>query len=338
MPTIVGIRFRRAGKVYYFDPAGHDLQIDDWVVVDTTRGPEIGQVVIAPRQVVEDELKGSLKPVVRTATPTDLRSLQAYRLQESEALDKAREEAARHDLPIKVVGAEYSFDGTRLTLYFTADGRVDFRNLVRDLARALKTRIEMRQAGVRDEAKLMDGVGICGRQLCCASFLDSFGTVSIRMAKLQGLPLNPMKISGQCGRLLCCLSYEEEFYRQARERLPKPNEEVETIHGVGRVRDVNVITECITVEYEPDRVLEISLDELGPPPEKPPATPERPSGQSEQPPRKRQRRRRRSEVKTAAPDGSTSPPARKERDAAKDKPRAAPRRRRPRKRPVKKTQ
>lgn len=299
MPTIVGVRFRRAGKVYYFDPAGHDLDTSDWVVVDTSRGQEIGQIVIAPHQVVESEIKEPLKPVIRPATATDLRSLQAHRLRECNALARAREEAARHNLPMKIVGAEYSFDGTRLTFYFTAEGRVDFRNLVRDLARILKARIELRQAGVRDEAKIMDGVGICGRQLCCASFLDGFTAVSIRTAKLQGLPLNPLKISGQCGRLLCCLSFEEDIYREARARLPKPGAEIETIHGVGRVHSVNLISERITVEYAQGNIQEITLDQLGPPPEKPPVVSE-PSSEPAEPQRKKRRRRRRRPQSTAA--------------------------------------
>ncbi len=300
MPTIVGIRFRRAGKVYYFDPAGHDLQVNDWVVVDTARGLEVGQVVIAPRQVVESELEGPLKPVLRLATATDLRSMQAYRLRESNALARAREAAAQHNLPIKIVGAEYSFDGTRLTYYFTAEGRVDYRELARDLAHSLKTRVEMRQAGVRDEAKMLDGIGICGRQLCCAAFLDDFDGVSIRMAKLQDLPLSPTKISGQCGRLLCCLSYEAELYREAKARMPKPGEEVETIHGLGRVQSVHPIAERITVEYDGGKTVELSLDQLGPRIQESPVAVAPPG---ELAPKKRRRRRR----KSAAPASSQPP-------------------------------
>jgi len=347
MPTIVGVRFRRAGKVYYFDPAGRDLQVDDWVVVDTARGLEVGQVAIAPCQVAESELKGLLKSVVRRATATDLRSLQAYRLRETDALARAREEAARHGLPIKIVGAEYNFDGSRLTFHFTADGRVDFRNLVRDLARILRTRIEMHQAGVRDEAKLMDGIGICGRRLCCAAFLDRFSAVSIRMAKLQNLPLNPTKISGQCGRLLCCLGYEAEFYREAKKRLPKPGEEVETIHGVGRVRGVNVISERITVEYARGKVQDISPDQLGPP-EEPLITAKPPSKPAEPRRKKRRRRRRKPRPTASTPPTQGAPPTAREGDAAraqnqekkqggKTGPRPARRRRRPRKRSDKKT-
>ncbi|MBU1879701.1 MAG: hypothetical protein KJ734_12185, partial [Chloroflexi bacterium] len=342
MPTIVGIRFRRTGKVYYFDPADHDLHLNDWAIVETSYGQEMGQVVIAPRQVAESEVKDTLKPVVRPATCTDLRAMQAYRLQESDALPLAREEAERHHLPIKIIGAEYSFDGSRLTFYFTSEGRVDFRNLVRDLARTLKARIDMRQAGVRDETRLLDGIGICGRQFCCASFLDSFDAVSIRMAKAQGLPLNPTKISGQCGRLLCCLSYEYDFYCEAKARLPKPGTQVETIHGMGRLIDVNVLTERLTVEYEPGKRTEITLEELGPPTQAPPTASPAPSqSQSEpataEPARKRRRRKRRKPRPTeSAPAGAATPqqndtapkPERQQPTSAEDKPRPTRRRRR----------
>jgi len=345
MPTIVGIRFRRAGRVYYFDPAGHELQVDDWVVVNTARGMEIGQVVIAPRQVRDNELKEPLKPVVRPATSADLRSMQAYRLQETQALARAREIAAQYNLPMKIVGAEYSFDGARLTVYFTAEGRVDFRELARDLARSLKTHVEVRQAGVRDEAKLLDGIGICGRQLCCAAFLDNFDGISIRMAKLQNLPLSPLKISGQCGRLLCCLSYEADFYREARGRLPKPGDEVETIHGRGQVRDVNFITERLTVEYEGGKVLEVSLDQLGPAP--PPATPVV-AAPAPAPKKRRRRRRPKMQGQTAAPSpaaptrpasapagsaGAKKPAGPKKPEGEAKAKQPAPRRRRPRRRP-----
>ena len=274
MPNIVGVRFRRAGKVYYFDPAGHDLSVDNWVVVDTARGSEVGQVVLAPRQVAESELKEPLKPVLRPASISDLRSMQAYRLQESDAVAKVREETARHGLPMKIVGAEYSFDGTRLTFYFTAEGRVDFRDLVRDLVRTFKARIELRQVGARDETKIMDGMGICGRRLCCAAFLDCFDAVSIRMAKAQDLPLNPAKISGQCGRLLCCLGYEEALYREAKARLPKVGEEIETVYGLGRVKDVEIIAERLRVEYASGNVKDITVEQLGPPPAAPSPSPE----------------------------------------------------------------
>lgn len=359
MPNIVGIRFRRAGKVYYFDPAGHEFNVNDWAVVDTARGPEVGQVVITPRQVADSELREPLKPVLRPATAADLRAMQAYRLYEANALARAREESARHGLPMKIVGAEYSFDGTRLTFFFTAEGRVDFRDLVRDLARVFKSRIELRQVGARDETKIMDGLGVCGRRLCCAAFLDEFNTVSIRMAKVQDLPLNPAKISGQCGRLLCCLAYEEELYREAKARLPKIGEEVETIFGVGVVKEVDVIAERLHVEYAGGNVKTVTMDELGPPapparrePEPQPESAVRPApaekpAPPEAPPKRHRRRSRRAptarEPATPARSARPEPPAETQKPADTPKPpldakpkRPIPRRRRPRKRSDKK--
>lgn len=257
MPDIVGVRFKRAGRIYYFDPAGLDLQVDDAVVVETARGSEIGTVVIAPKQVLESEIEDPLRPVLRKATPDDLHQLRSFRNKEPEALRKCAEKIAQHGLPIKLVGAEYNFDGSRLTFYFTADGRVDFRELVKDLGATFRTRIELRQIGVRDEAKLRGGFGRCGRVLCCASFLDEFSPVSIRMAKDQDLPLNPMKISGICGRLLCCLSYENETYCCAKQRLPRVGEEVLTSFGLGKVAGVNVIKDTVLIELESKSTVEV---------------------------------------------------------------------------------
>ncbi|MBI4317658.1 MAG: stage 0 sporulation family protein [Chloroflexi bacterium] len=262
MPDIVGVRFKRAGRVYYFDPAGIELHLDDKVVVETTRGSEIGRVVIAPKQVLESELQEPLRPVLRRAMPEDLRQIETFRTKEHDALRKCGEKVAQHGLPMKLVSAEYNFDGSRLTFYFTAEGRVDFRELVKDLGATFRTRIELRQIGVRDEAKMLGGLGRCGRQLCCASFLGDFAPVSIRMAKEQDLPLNPMKISGVCGRLLCCLGYENETYCQAKLKLPRTGEEVETPQGHGKVVGVNILKDAVTVELESKTTIEVPACQL----------------------------------------------------------------------------
>lgn len=212
MPTVVGVTFKSAGKVYYFDPAGHSLVFGDWVIVETSRGLEIGQVVITAREVPEEDLVPPLKPVLRAATVDDLAQMGANRQQEQEAFEICQEKINEHGLPMKLIDVEYTFDRKKVIFFFTAEGRVDFRELVKDLARVFRTRIELRQIGVRDEAKMIGGMGPCGRSLCCQSFLRSFEPVSIRMAKAQDLALNPAKISGICGRLMCCLRYESEAY------------------------------------------------------------------------------------------------------------------------------
>ena len=213
MTEIVGIRFKKAGKVYYFDPAGIDLEANDYVVVKTTRGLELGYVIIAPRQVLVNEVTTPLKPVVRKAEPEDIRRAQELEEKEKEALTECGKLSAKLNLSMKLLSAEYNLDGNRLTFYFSAEERVDFRELVRELTNRFKVRVELRQVGPRDQAKFVGGFGRCGRPLCCMSFLREFVPVSIKMAKEQNLPLNPMKISGVCGRLLCCLVYESEQYR-----------------------------------------------------------------------------------------------------------------------------
>lgn len=247
MPEVVGVRFKRAGKVYYFDPAGLALEPGDQVVVETARGLEAGRVVIGSHQVLESELTEPLKPVLRRAEPHDLRQMQFYRDKEQAAFEKCEAKIAAHGLPMKLVSAEYNFDGSRLTFYFTAEGRVDFRELVKDLASTFRTRIELRQIGVRDQAKMLGGLGRCGRSLCCVAFLSDFNAVSIKMAKEQDLPLNPMKISGLCGRLLCCLGFENEFYCAQKRELPPVGAMVETPHGRGQVSAINVLSESVTV-------------------------------------------------------------------------------------------
>jgi len=262
LPKIVGIRFKRAGRVYYFDPGELELEINDEVVVETARGTEAGRVVIAPRQVLESELSEPLKPVLRKLEPADRQQMESLKKREPEAFQRCLSKIQQHGLPMKLVGAEYNFDGSRLTFFFTADGRVDFRELVRDLASTFHTRIELRQIGVRDEAKLIGGIGRCGRVLCCASFMSDFTPVSIKMAKDQDLPLNPMKISGVCGRLLCCLNFENELYTSAKQEMPRLHETVDTPQGTGRVVALNVLKGTVVVEIEGKGTVELPKAEV----------------------------------------------------------------------------
>lgn len=249
MPVVVGIRFKDSGKIYFFDPNGYDtLTQGDHVIVETVRGLELAKVAIGPHEVGEEEIVGELRPVVRYAEDTDFERMRLLSARHNEVLARCAEKVAEHDLPMRLVKAEYSFDGSRLTFYFTADKRIDFRALVRDLARTFRTRIELRQIGPRDEAKLLGGIGPCGRTLCCATFLPDYARVSIKMAKDQDLPLNPSKISGVCGRLLCCLSYEHEQYIQIKSELPRKGSWVQTPDGPGEVVAVNVVRETVTVE------------------------------------------------------------------------------------------
>jgi len=219
MADIVGVRFKRAGRVYYFDPAGIDLEVNDYVVVKTARGLELGQVVISPKQVLASEVTTQLKSVVRKAEPEDVKRAQECEEKEKEALIECGKLITELQLPMKLLSAEYNLDDSRLTFLFCAAERVDFRELVRELTRHFKIRVQLQQIGPRDEAKLIGGFGRCGRPLCCTNFLSEFAPVSIKMAKEQGLPLDPMKISGVCGRLLCCLVYESEQYHTAKEKL-----------------------------------------------------------------------------------------------------------------------
>ena len=262
MADVVGVRFKRTGKVYYFDPSDIELKVGDCVVVETTRGPELGQVVIAPSQVLASEVTKPLKPVVRKADIEDIEQADKIKQKEDEALAECTELVAKLKLPMKVISAEYNLDGSRLTIFFSAEGRVDFRELVRELSHRLKVRVEMRQVGPRDEAKLLGGFGRCGRPLCCASFLSEFSPVSIRMAKEQELPLNPMKISGICGRLLCCLGYEFEQYRIMREKMPKEGQRIKTAMGVANVVGGNPLEGTVLVEMEGGARVELSLDEI----------------------------------------------------------------------------
>src|SRR5437879_8871659 len=237
---VVGIRFRPAGRIYYFDPQGQNFTNGQYAIVETARGVEAGRVVIASKKVAESDLSDPLKPVLHLATEDELRTMLTFKSKEKEALTRCHERILQHNLPMKLVEAEYNFDGSRLTFYFTADERVDFRALVRDLAATFRTRIELRQIGARDQAKLQGGIGPCGKTLCCSSWITEFGVISIKMAKEQGLPLNPAKISGVCGRLLCCLSYEDENYIQAKQSLPQIGAILNTPRAPGKVVSINI--------------------------------------------------------------------------------------------------
>ncbi|HOQ17053.1 MAG TPA: stage 0 sporulation family protein [Defluviitaleaceae bacterium] len=247
MANVIGVRFRRAGKIYYFDPDGLDIKVGDHVIVETIRGIEYGTVVITNREISEEELVAPLKKVIRIATPEDDEKEKENRVKEVEAFDICKQKIKEHGLEMKLIDVEFTFDNNKIMFYFTAEGRIDFRELVKDLAAIFKTRIELRQIGVRDETKMMGSLGICGRPLCCSSFLCEFQPVSIKMAKDQNLSLNPTKISGVCGRLMCCLKFEEETYREINDRLPDVGQEVMTPDGKGTVLDINVLRELIKV-------------------------------------------------------------------------------------------
>ncbi len=263
MPTVIGAQFKPVTKIYYFDPAHHlDLAPHDYVIVDTVKGRDMVQIVQAPHNVPDDKIVGEIKRVVRRATPWDLLQKESWKEKQTEAVSVCREKARAHGLNIKVLRCEYNYEGGRLTVYFASEQRVDFRALVRDLARTFHTRIEMHQIGVRDEAKLLDGVGKCGRQLCCTSWLREFASVSIRQAKNQQLPLNQDEISGVCGRLLCCLSYEDPIYKKANKKMPKVGAEVTTHQGKGRVRHLHPLKESVTVLLENNVLAEFQLTEL----------------------------------------------------------------------------
>ncbi|NLG27579.1 MAG: hypothetical protein GX557_06685 [Chloroflexi bacterium] len=263
MPIVVGVKFRGSSKLYYFSPdQTEDLAVNDHVIVDTARGLEMGQVAMAPQDVSEDKIVGQLKPVVRKATAADLVNTQRYQAKEADALAKCREQVARSNLPMKVVQAEFSYDGSHLTFHFTSEQRVDFRDLVRELAHQFRTRIELRQIGVRDEARIVGGIGKCGRPLCCATWLSDFAPVSIRMAKQQDLPLSPMEISGLCGRLLCCLAYETDYYQAVKGQFPKVGKTIDTPVGPARVIKIRVFKETADVLLENGTILELNADQV----------------------------------------------------------------------------
>ncbi|MBQ0136297.1 MAG: stage 0 sporulation family protein [Oscillospiraceae bacterium] len=250
MTEIVGIRFKEVGKIYCFDPKGQTLTPGQFVIVETARGVECGQVATGNEMVSEDKIVAPLKPIVRIATEDDLKKVAENKEKEKSAFKTCEEKIAKHGLEMKLTEVEYTFDGSKILFYFTADGRVDFRELVKDLAAVFKTRIELRQIGVRDEAKMLGGIGICGRPYCCNSYLGEFAPVSIKMAKEQGLSLNPTKISGACGRLMCCLKYEQDSYEHLAKITPKPGALVDTKDGKGIVVESNLISGMIKVRLD----------------------------------------------------------------------------------------
>lgn len=249
MITVVGVRFKKAGKIYYFDPDHLDIQKEDNVIVETARGIEFGHVVIAKRDVSEEEIVSPLKKVLRIATSEDVQSHQENKDKNCETFRICEEKIRDHNLDMKLIDVEYTFDNNKVIFYFTADGRIDFRELVKDLAAVFKTRIELRQIGVRDEAKMVNGIGPCGIGLCCANWLGDFAPVSIKMAKDQNLSLNPTKISGICGRLMCCLKYEHDTYQALRKGMPNRGDRVLTEDGPGIVFDTNILLEAVKVRH-----------------------------------------------------------------------------------------
>ena len=266
MATVIGVRFKKAGKVYYFDPDGIWPRPGDNVIVETARGVEFGEVVTGSRTVNDAQIVSPLKKVIRVATEEDVRRAENNERREKEAFQICQERIARHKLDMKLVSVEFTFDNNKIIFYFTANGRVDFRDLVKDLASVFKIRIELRQIGVRDEAKMLGGLGSCGRQICCGAFLGDFQPVSIKMAKEQNLSLNPTKISGQCGRLMCCLKYEQDNYEQVLKRVPRVGRDVVTPDGVGVISEINCIKEKVKVRIRVDDdsfdVREYDIDEV----------------------------------------------------------------------------
>ena len=267
MITVIGVRFRTAGKIYYFDPAGRKVKTGDHVIVETARGIEYGYVVLGNREVDESKVVPPLKPVIRMATAEDEAVETKNKNKEKEAFKICQDKIKKHNLEMKLIDAEYTFDNNKVLFYFTADGRIDFRELVKDLASVFKTRIELRQVGVRDETKIMGGIGICGRALCCHSYLSEFIPVSIKMAKEQNLSLNPTKISGVCGRLMCCLKNEEETYEVLNSKLPNTGDYVTTNDGLkGEVQSVNVLRQLVkvivTVDKDEKEIREYKVENL----------------------------------------------------------------------------
>lgn len=267
MTKVIGVRFRTAGKIYFFSPGEFEIKQGDHVIVETARGIEYGRVVSAPKEVDDDSVVQPLKSVIRIATEQDEKTVEKNRQKEKEAFKICQEKIRKHGLDMKLIEAEYTFDNNKVLFYFTADGRIDFRELVKDLAAVFRTRIELRQIGVRDEAKMLGGMGICGRKLCCNTFLSEFAPVSIKMAKEQNLSLNPTKISGVCGRLMCCLKNEQETYEYLNSKLPNVGEKLKTKDGVvGEVQRVDVLRQKVKLIVEDENgdkeIQEYKIDDL----------------------------------------------------------------------------
>ena len=252
MKEVVGLKFKKPGKIYFFDPAGLKLNLQDMVIADTANGEEFAKIAMANKLMPDEKIIEPLRKVIRLANKKDIKQNEENKAKEREAFNIAIEKIKKHKLPMKLIDVEYKFDRTKILFYFTADGRIDFRELVKDLAAIFKTRIELRQIGVRDEVRRMGGNGICGRELCCCSFLNNFDAVSIKMAKEQNMSLNPSKISGLCGRLMCCLKYEQEAYEDKLQRLPKVGSIVGTLDGEGVVDNVEILKENVRVKFEDD--------------------------------------------------------------------------------------
>lgn len=263
MYNVVGVRFKKAGKIYYFDPGDFPIRKNDFVIVETARGIEYGKAVTEKKQVHDHDVVLPLKKVVRMADQKDQLNVEENKIAAEEAYQVCNEKIIEHDLDMKLVDVEYTFDRNKVIFYFTADGRIDFRDLVKDLAAIFRTRIELRQIGVRDEAKMLGGIGPCGRMLCCSTFLGDFEPVSIKMAKDQNLSLNPTKISGLCGRLMCCLKYENDEYEAAKAELPDVGDNINTPDGSGKVIGLNILERLIQVELpEQERILEYTLEDI----------------------------------------------------------------------------
>lgn len=250
MANIIGVRFKKPGKIYFFDPDGKQVDRGQYVIVETSMGMEYGEVVISNRQLPQEKIVAPLKKIIRVATPKDAKQNEENKKQEKEAFKVCEQKIAEHNLNMKLMDVEFKFDKSKILFFFTADGRIDFRDLVKDLATIYKTRIELRQIGVRDEIKRLGGNGICGRELCCCSFLGNFETVSIKMAKDQKISLNPSKIAGNCGRLMCCLQYEQNVYEEKLKRLPKVGAIVKTADGEGEVCGIETLKEIIKVKFK----------------------------------------------------------------------------------------
>lgn len=266
MITVIGVRFKKAGKIYYFNPGDLDIRKGNFVVVETARGVEFGECVVGVKELNEDEIVAPLKDVIRKASEEDVEVNRVNKSKQEDAFKICLDKIKEHGLKMKLIDVEYTFDNNKVIFYFTADGRVDFRELVKDLAAIFRTRIELRQIGVRDEAKMTGGLGPCGRALCCSSFLGEFAPVSIKMAKEQNLSLNPTKISGICGRLMCCLNYEQETYEGIRKRMPKVGSVVETCYGVGEVISSSIVKEAVKVkvnlEGDDEDIKIVSINDL----------------------------------------------------------------------------
>lgn len=264
MPKVASIRFKQAGPVYYFDPADVGFEIGDWVIVDTAHGQSMGQVIAGPDEVSPKDVQDPLKPIIRKAESHEIEKSEELKTREEEVLSKCAELVDKHDLPMKLISAEYNFDGSHLTIYFSAENKVDFRALLKEMGATFKTRVELRQIGARDVAKLLGGIGRCGRPVCCSTSLSKFAPISVRMARDQSLPLNPQMISGICGKLLCCLKYEHDQYLDIKSGLPFSGKSAMTPHGPGKVLNINYLKGTVTVLIEGEGTREFEFSQLKP--------------------------------------------------------------------------